>query len=155
MRWRRSSGHGSPLGLSIAGWALLTGAVCFIGVDASARSSKGILGIELSKLVPQGGACHAYFVLDNTSSVEYQELKLDLVIFQPDGVFERRFAMEVAPLEADRRTVKLFELNDTACNKIGSLLINGVIECKATPRSKKDCMSRLVPTSRSDVELIK
>ena len=133
-------------------------AICFLGIDASAKSSKSgrnTVEIELNKLEVLGDHCQAYFVFDNKSGADYEELKVDLVVFRPDGVIEHRFAMEVAPLEANKRTVKLFELNDTACDQIGSLLVNDVLACKATRRTKKDCLGLLVPSSRVDVALTK
>jgi hypothetical protein len=139
------------LGLSLA-------AVCLNGIDALAKSSKSssTVEIELNKLEARGNDCQAYFVFNNKSRTNYQEFKVDLVIFRPDGVIERRFAMEIAPLEAEKRTVKLFELNETACDEIGSLLINGVLACKASRKQKKnDCLGQLVPQSRLDVELTK
>lgn len=127
------------------------------GTDALAKSSKSssAVEIELNKLEAEGNDCQAYFVFDNKSSTNYQEFKVDLVVFRPDGVIERRFAMEIAPLEAEKRTVKLFELNETTCDEIGSLLINGVLACKASRKQKNDCLGQLVPQSRVDVELTK
>ena len=129
--------------------------VAFFGPGAFAKTSKGSIGMELNKLNADGAGCQAYFVFDNQGGADYGTLKVDLVVFKPDGVIERRFAMEVAPLNAKKRTVKLFELKETACDKIGSLLINGVLECKEGSRTRKDCIDRLVPSSRVDVELTK
>ena len=128
------------------------------GLDASAKSNKsakGAVEIELNKLEAEGNTCQAYFVFDNKSRTDYKELKVDLVVFRPDGVIERRFAMEIAPLEAEKRTVKLFELNETACDEIGSFLVNGVLACKGNPKPKRDCLRQLSLSSRVDVELAK
>ena len=137
---------------------LLLAAACSNGIDALAKSSKSAksaVEIELNRLEAQGNDCQAYFVFDNKSSSDYQEFKVDLVVFRPDGVIERRFAMEIAPLEAEKRTVKLFELNETACDEIGSFLINDVLACKTKPKEISDCLGQLVPQSRVDVELTK
>lgn len=125
------------------------------GLDASANPSKGAVEIELNKLEAEGSTCQAYFVFDNKSRTNYEELKVDLVVFGPDGVVERRFAMDIAPLEAEKRTVKLFELNETSCDEIGSFLVNGVLECKGRPKPKKDCLRQLDLSSRVDVEFAK
>src|SRR5512146_3599351 len=82
------------------------------------------LTIELNKLEPQKESCRAYVVVTNNSSTVYQALKLDLVLFQPDGVIGRRYALDLGPLKAQKRSVKLFAL-DTPCDQVGSLLING------------------------------
>ena len=44
----------------------------------------------------------------------------------------RRFAVDLGPLKADKRSVvKLFDIDGTACDQVGSFLINDVMECKA------------------------
>ncbi|MHA1517390.1 MAG: hypothetical protein ACTSYK_02190 [Alphaproteobacteria bacterium] len=153
----RSCGRTCKLRLTV-GLGLLVALFCLNGLDASAKSSKSsksAVEIELNKLEAQGNDCQAYFVFDNKSRAKYQELKVDLVVFKPDGVIERRFAMEIAPLEAEKRTVKLFELNETACDEIGSFLLNGVLACKANRKTRNDCLGQLVPSSRVNVELTK
>ena len=46
----------------------------------------GAIAIELNKLEMQGNQCRAYFVVTNKNAANYKELKLDLVLFRPDGV---------------------------------------------------------------------
>lgn len=136
--------------------AVMAMAACVTGaLEASAKTSKETIAIELNKLNPEEGGCQAYFVFDNQGGADYGALKLDLVVFNSDEVVERRFAMDVAPLDGEKRTVKLFELKQMPCDKIGSLLINGVLECKEGTRTKTDCVDRLVPSSRVDVKLTK
>lgn len=129
--------------------------ILLLSPSLSAKIANGSIGMELNKLSADGAGCQAYFVFDNQSAADYGTLKVDLVMFKPDGVIEKRFAMEVAPLDAKKRTVKLFELKETACDKIGSFLVNGVLECEEGKRTRTDCIDRLVPSSRVDVELKK
>jgi len=121
--WQRPSW--ASLILSFASVAML---LC-LGTPADAE--QGSIAIELNKLETQGNKCMAYFVINNKNKTSYEELKLDLVLFRPDGVIGRRFAVDLAPLKADKRVVKVFELADTSCDQVGSFLINDVIECKA------------------------
>src|SRR5690606_17951637 len=58
------------------------------------------LTVELNKLESQGSGCRAYMVVQNDSDTSYKAFKLDLVLFQSDGVIGRRFAMDLAPLKA-------------------------------------------------------
>ncbi|ODR97985.1 hypothetical protein AUC68_10760 [Methyloceanibacter methanicus] len=138
---------------------LLAAAVIAAGAmsagETSAKASGETIGIELNKLSDEGASCQAYFVFDNQGGADYGKLKLDLVVFNADDVIERRFAMEVAPLDAKKRTVKLFEMKKMSCDKIGSFLINGVLECKQGTKTRSDCVQRLVPSSRVDVKLTK
>ena len=123
--------------------------------ESSAKAEKDEVGIELNKLSNDASGCQAYFVFDNQGAADYAKLKIDLVVFNTEKVFERRFAMSIAPLDAKKRTLRMFELEKMECDQIGSLLINGVFECQQGKRTKKDCAERLVPSSRVDVELTK
>ena len=68
-------------------------------------------------------------VVNNSSETAYQSFKIDLVLFQTDGVIGKRFSIDLAPLKPKKKSVKLFEIDGIQCDKIGSLLINDVMEC--------------------------
>jgi len=125
-----------------------------IGLGA-AKAEQGSITIELNKLEAQGQGCRAYFVIGNKSSTSYQALKLDLVLFRPDGVIGRRFAIDLAPLTADKRSVKLFDIEGTPCDQVGSLLINDVMECKAESGTIADCLKGISTSSLTNVQLTK
>ena len=134
--------------------AVLTVATLFFGLGV-ATAQEGAVSIELNKLEPQGKTCRAYIVIQNKGTNNYQELKLDIVLFRPDGVIGKRFAVDLAPLKADKRTVKLFDIEDMACEDVGSFLINDVMECKADTGPLTDCLKELTVSSRTNVELTK
>jgi len=135
---------------------VLAVAVCALATGESlAKAENNEVGIELNKLSSDADGCQAYFLFDNQGSAGYAKLEIDLVVFNADNIFERRFAMSAAPLDAKKRTLRMFELEKIACDEIGSFLINGVFECQQGKRTKKDCVQRLVPSSRVDVKLTK
>lgn len=111
--------------------------------------------LELNKLEAYDKGCRAYVVVNNPSDTAYQTFKLDLVLFQTDGVIGRRFALDLAPLKAQKKTVKLFELDGIACDKIGSFLINDVMDCKADAGPAPDCLQRLTTSTLTNVQLSK
>jgi len=124
------------------------------GLGAADAQDSG-LAIELNKLEAQGDDCRAYFVIDNKDDTAYDGLKLDLVLFKPDGVIGQRFAVELAPLKGKKRTVKLFDVAGTSCDEVGSFLINEVMECKTSTGEKTDCLQDLSVSSRTNNELSK
>jgi len=124
-------------------------------LDPAPAHSEEAIAIELNKLEPQGDQCRAYLVIQNKGDLDYSELKLDLVLFRPDQVIARRFAVELAPLKPNKRTVKLFDLEDTACSDVGSFLINDVMECKTASGPLPDCLQNIGVSSLSDVQLTK
>ena len=94
-------------------------------------------------------------VVNNPTDMTYQAFKLDLVLFQTDGVIGRRFALDLAPVKSQKKTVKLFELDGIACDKIGSFLINDVVDCKADAGPADNCLQRLTTSSLTNVQLSK
>ena len=127
-------------------------AMFFFATAAGAKA--GSLTIELNKLESQKESCRAYVVVTNNGSTVYQALKLDLVLFQPDGVIGRRFALDLGPVKAQKRSVKLFDL-DTPCDQVGSLLINDVLECNGETGSIPNCLADLTATSLAKAKLTK
>jgi hypothetical protein len=140
-------------------WARLVpsfaSAVLLVGLGTPADAEQGSIAIELNKLETQGNKCMVYFVVNNKNKMNYEELKLDLVLFRPDGVIGRRFAVDLAPLKADKRVVKIFELADTSCDQVGSFLINDVIECKAELGPVDDCLKDITVSSLTSTHLTK
>lgn len=113
------------------------------------------LSVELNKLEPQDSGCRAYVVVQNDDDTAYKAFKLDLVLFQQDGVIGRRFAMDLAPLKAKKRTVKLFDLDNIPCDKIGSFLINDVVECTAEAGPVENCLAGVTVKSLTNAQLTK
>jgi len=135
-------------------------ACCVVGaslffVALAAATEGGDISIELNKLEAQGQACRAYVVVSNKSDKEYQSLNLDLVLFRPDGVIGRRFAINLAPLRPDKRTVKLFDMDGTPCDQVGSILINDVIECKTEAGPVDDCLTHISVSTLTNAQLTK
>jgi hypothetical protein len=113
------------------------------------------LTVELNKLEPQGTGCRAYIVVQNDGQTPYQTFKLDLVLFQSDGIIGRRVAIDLAPLKPQKRSVKLFDFDSLPCDKIGSLLINDVVECKTDTGPVDDCLTGMTVKSLTSVQLTK
>ncbi len=141
------------------GWrdraALLFAIMAFLALENGAQAESGALSVELNKLESRDHGCRAYLVVTNKSTTTYQVLKLDLVLFQPDGVIGRRFAIELGPLKPDKRTVKLFDIDAISCDQIGSLLINDVLDCKAQSGPIPDCLAEITPSSLTKAQLTK
>jgi hypothetical protein len=133
---------------------LIAFASLLVGLSA-AQAQQSSITIELNKLESQGQGCRAYFVVGNKSSSNYDALKLDLVLFRPDGVIGRRFAVDLAPLRADKRSVKLFDIEGTPCDQVGSFLINDVMECKSESGTVADCLKGISVSTLTNVQLTK
>ncbi|MBN9290439.1 MAG: hypothetical protein J0H36_04800 [Hyphomicrobium denitrificans] len=111
--------------------------------------------IELNKLEPVEKGCRAYLVVNNATPTSYQSFKVDLVLFQADGVIGKRFSLELGPLRTKKKSVKLFDIDAIACDRIGSLLINDVMECKSESGPVEHCLQNLTTSTLTKVELSK
>jgi hypothetical protein len=136
-------------------WALLL-AMLPGGIAATdARAADGRLGVELNKLEPLSSACRAYLVLSNKTGMAFTDLKLDLVIFDNEGIVARRIAVQGAPVTVGKTTLKVFDIDGVNCDGIGRFLLNGVMTCAAAAGATDDCVSLIDTSSRAKAPLIK
>jgi len=113
------------------------------------------IGIELNRLEDQGSSCRAYLVIANPGEVAFSGFKLDLVIFDRSGTIVRRLAVDLAPLRSGKTNVKVFDIVDTGCGAIGSVLVNDVLDCRDADGNVPDCVQRVSTSSKLAVSLSK
>jgi hypothetical protein len=121
----------------------------------TALAANPSVGIELNRLDEQGQSCRASFVITNPGPQTYTGYKLDLVVFDKGGTITKRLAADVAPLRSDKETVKIFDIPDTPCSGIGSILINDVLDCRAGDKPATDCADAIAASSKLPVKLLK
>lgn len=143
------------MGMMRAGAPALGFAAACLFAGAPVLADTPSISIELNKLEANGASCRAYLVVNNESKTGLKSFKLDLVLFQNDGVIGRRFAVDLAPLRPSKRSVKLFDIDGTSCDSVGSFLINDVMECEAESGQVDDCLAAISVSSLSQVELTK
>lgn len=141
---RHASAHAVLAGFVLAGVATLP-----------AGAQEPDVSVELNKLEPQEKGCRAYVVVANGSDTTYQSFKLDLVLFGTDGIIAKRFALDLAPLKGNKRTVKLFDLDSVACDGVGSFLVNDVLECRSEAGAVADCLARIKVSSLTKAQIAK
>jgi hypothetical protein len=122
---------------------------------AAAAAATPAISVELNKLEPVEKGCRVYTVVDNPGTVGFQTLKLDLILFHTDGVIGRRLMLDLAPLKSAKKTVKMFDLDGTPCEKIGSFLVHDVMECKADTGPVDKCLDAITLKSLSNVQISK
>ncbi|MBS0002019.1 MAG: Tat pathway signal sequence domain protein [Thioalkalivibrio sp.] len=137
------------------GIALLLIAVWALAPALGLAQNAGSVNIQLNKLEPDGDACRAYIVLENRGEQSFEALRLDLVMFDTDGVIARRLAVDAAPLAAGRTSVRVFAISGLACADIGRVLLNDVLNCAGPDGELRNCMERVTPESIADVPFIK
>lgn len=135
---RRLAGGLVALALGIAGTAAL--------------ASDPPVVVELNRLEERGADCRAYLLLDNRGQTPFEVFKLDLVVFDKGGVIARRLALDVGPMRAEKKGVKVFDLSGLGCGDVSSILVNDVIDCGGQGR---DCVALMQVASRGAVKLTK
>lgn len=111
--------------------------------------------IELNKLEASENACRAYLLLENRSELSFESLKLDLVLFDAEGVVAKRLAVEAAPLPQNKTSLKVFDIAQLPCDRIGRVLLNKLTSCSDGQGSRNDCLAMVSTTARGPVDFIK
>lgn len=150
---RRIDRTTGPVRAAALGLTLITGAFAASAATAQEAAAPAPIAIELNKLEPQEGKCRTYLLFANRGETDYDTFKLDLVILDKDGIIAKRLAVEAGPLRADKRTVKLFDIDEIACEHIAELLLNDVLTCEASegaaPAEAADCIERVALETRA------
>jgi hypothetical protein len=130
------------------------GLLC-VALLQSAHAQDDGIGIELNKLEPVSDACRAYLVFENRTARAFDPFKLDLVMFDSDGVIAKRVAVEAGPLPAGKTSVKLFDVGGLGCGDIRRVLLNSVMACDTPKGDSPDCTALAKPESRTEAAFIK
>jgi hypothetical protein len=134
---------------------MIAAALLVFALPCANAAEPAPLTLELNKLEPNGAGCRIYMLIENRSEIAYQSFKLDLVLFQPNGIIGKRVALELAPAPADKRSLKVFDVEKNACESIGSVLINEVMACSTAAGPAENCLARLTLKSLASVQLMK
>ncbi|MEM7398358.1 MAG: Tat pathway signal sequence domain protein [Pseudomonadota bacterium] len=118
-------------------------------------SPSDAVSIELNKLEAKGSNCRAFFLINNKTDRAFDKLQMEFYVFRPDGVIDQSFAADLAPLKAKKLTVKRFDISNTSCDKVSSILINDVAKCQAGTEELSNCLEMVTVSSKADTELSK
>ena len=121
----------------------------------SAGGSDESIPVELNKLEPNDGDCRAYLVLENRSVSAFESLKLDVVVFDTDGIVAKRLAVEAAPLALGKTSLKVFDIGGLPCERVGRVLLNEVMTCADASQERGDCLELMTTSSRARISFIK
>ena len=137
------------LGAVCAALALLVIAQPLVAVEPE-------LLIELNKLEDTDQGCRSLFLFDNGTGHELNRFRVDLILFDPEGVYAKQLLLDMAPLSDDKKVLASFLLAEQKpCSSIGSILVNGLPVCENGSGAPLDCVALLKVESRTDVPLEK
>jgi hypothetical protein len=149
-----NASSGAARGLALT--AMAVGLACGPAAAQEETDNASTLGVELNKLEQTGTACRSYMVLSNRTDATLDQLSLDLVVFDTDGVIDRRLAVELGPVQAGRTRVKVFDMADLDCGRVARVLLNDVLTCiPERVDEATTCDAALRLSGRGDVDFIR
>lgn len=133
----------------------VTGAGALATGPLRAQDATPPITVELNKLEPADQACRLFLLLQNHSDQTYDALTLELVSFDKDGLIDQRLAVDLAPVRAQKTSVRLFDVPGSSCDGIGRVLLNEVSACSVGGAAVDACLDRLQVSSRGPVPFFK
>ena len=109
------------------------------------------LKLQLNKVETAGEACRITLVVDNTRGSGLKSYKVDLFAFDPEGVAQKRVAVELGPLPPRKTTVKIFDFPGIACGKVGRILLNDVLACDGGDPAREACLERTETETKAGI----
>ncbi len=113
------------------------------------------LTVELNKLEDVEGGCQTFFLFRNETGQSFESFEMSLAILTADGIIDRLLTIDASPIPAGRTTLKLFEIPDMQCTRIGEVLLHDIGSCRPQNGAEMDCFSILGLTSRASAQLVK
>jgi hypothetical protein len=155
----RSDAKGSPMLAAALRLSLLAAAMTLALADAASAQDGSAqdgaaddrVAIELNRLEPREGGCQAYIVTRNPGDVRHESLRLDVVLFDRDGVVARRMAVQAGPVPPQKTSVRVFAIDGVACEDAGALLLNDVLDCA----QGQACLDAVAVSARPPLQFIR
>jgi hypothetical protein len=118
----------------------------FVLIGGAAKAQEEELArLELNAIETADNRCRMTFLVENKSTRNIDSLKLDLAMFNPEGVIRQRMIIEMGPVRGKRTNVRTFS-SDGECSQLGAILVNDVSAC--APGEPTACMDGLALSSR-------
>lgn len=109
------------------------------------------LKLQLNKVEAAGEACRITMVVDNARGGALKTYKIDLFAFDPEGVAQRRVAVDLGPLPGRKTTVKIFDFPGIACAKVARILLNDVMACDGGETAREGCLERTETETKAGI----
>ncbi|WP_108659782.1 hypothetical protein [Acuticoccus kandeliae] len=126
-------------------------AAATIPVADAPAASPAHLVLDLNALSPHEGGCRVSFVVRNQMATEIEDLSLEVAIFGDSGALDRLLRLNFGLLLDGKTRVRQFDLDGTACDGIGSVLVNDVSACSGADLTPLACLRALETRSELDV----
>ncbi len=127
-----------------------------LGWTASAAGAQTLetISIQLNTAETTGTACRLTFVIRNQLQTPIDALGLDLVMFDQSEGVSGYAAVDFGSMPPGKTVVRRFDVGSAACANISRVLLNEVRDCQSQDGPLQDCLTKLLITSRSEIDFI-
>lgn len=131
---------------------------CFLPATAASQetqpdSAAPSLAIELNSYRQLENTCRLIFMASNRLGEDLTSASFETVLINTDGIVDRLTVFDFQELHNERTRVRQFDLADTRCDALGSVLINGAASCQGDGIDARLCMDALTVSTRTDLEI--
>jgi hypothetical protein len=137
------------IGLFVSFLAMLTSSVSAQEADLS-----GKISVELNAVQTTESSCTLSFLIINGLDQRIDKAVYETVLFDKNGQVNRLTLFDFGTLPPARPRVRQFVLPQMECGQLGRVLFNGANTCDGANLEVGICGSSLLPSSRTDVEVI-
>lgn len=109
------------------------------------------LDLELNRVDQQAEACRFDWRITNASPTNIEDLTVEFILFDRQGVNVARMAVPFGGLLPNKSYLRSFILRPFECASVGEALVNDVTSCVAD--GGLDCLAAIAVSSRADVKL--
>ncbi len=113
-----------------------------------------LVTIELNKVEQRDQHCRFYLMAENKLGHAIDTLKMELVLFDHDGIIKKNMALDLAPLPVAKKSVKAFQLKNTTCSDVSTLLVNRIMHCETPAGTLTECLQKLSLSSKTDIQFM-
>jgi hypothetical protein len=121
------------------------GTLLLCGLIPTLAQAEELARLEVNAAETANNRCLLTFLIESKTSKAIDSLKLELALFNPENIIQRRMVIEMGPLRGMRTVVRTFPA-EGECSQTGAILVNDVVACSAGDPG--ECMDGLALSSR-------
>lgn len=114
----------------------------------------GKISVELNAVQTTESSCTLTFLVINGLDKQVDKAVYETVLFDKNGQVNRLTLFDFGTLPPARPRVRQFALPHMSCDQLGSVLFNGASTCDGEGLEDGICSKSILPSSRTDIEVI-
>lgn len=135
-------------------WIYLCAMAMGSAVLAQETDLTGKISVELNAVQTTQSACTLTFVITNGLDTQIDRAVYETVLFDVSGQVNRLTLFDFGSLPPTRPRVRQFAVPVLACDQLGRVLFNGANTCEGEGVAEGDCSTKLMPSTRTAIEVI-